>query len=75
MSKHLKLTHPVQDNSLKGFYAGFVSRFLAFVIDVIVISVFMLIFHASVAVVLNFFNINVGILLESGNSFVKTATA
>ena len=75
MSKHLKLTYPVQDNSLKGFYAGFVSRFLAFVIDVIVISVFMLIFHASVAVVLSFFNINVGVLLESGNSFVKTATA
>jgi uncharacterized RDD family membrane protein YckC len=75
MSKHLKLVHPVKDNSLKGFYAGFVSRFLAFVIDIVVVSIIMLVFHASVAIVLNFFNINVGVLLESDNRFTTVAAA
>ncbi len=75
MSKYLKLTHPVQDNSLKGYYAGFVSRFLAFVVDIVVLSAIMLVFHASVAIVLNFFNINIAVLLKSDNSFITMAAA
>ncbi|NKQ35655.1 MAG: RDD family protein [Chloroflexi bacterium] len=73
MSKHLKLTTPVKDNSLKGYYAGFVSRFMALVIDIIVLSLIMLVFHASVAIVLNFFNINVDALLKSTNQFTTIA--
>ncbi|HID52870.1 MAG TPA: RDD family protein [Anaerolineae bacterium] len=75
MSNHLKLTTPVKDNSLKGYYAGFVSRFMALVIDIIVLSLIMLIFHASVAIVLNFFNINVSVLLESDNRLTTAAAA
>ena len=75
MSKRLKLPAPTVNNSLKGYYAGFVSRFLAFVVDVVVLSAIMLIFHASVAIVLNFFNINIAVLLESDNSFITMAAA
>ncbi len=73
MSNPLKPTRPLVDKSLKGYYAGFVSRLLAFVIDVVMVTLIVLIFNSAVAIVLGFFNIDVAALVQSDNSFTTIA--
>ena len=50
--------HVVHDVSLKGFYAGFVSRLIAFVIDAGILTVTMIILGWTVTTVLTFFGLS-----------------
>lgn len=52
------MNHYLPGNSLKGYYAGFVSRFLAFVIDILVVTLIVLFINVSTIAVLSFFQID-----------------
>jgi len=56
MSKHTP--HLQHDQSLKGYYAGFVSRFVAFVIDIGVLALVAIIIGWTVTTILDFFGLS-----------------
>ena len=58
MSKLAPVKSVPHDTSLKGYYAGFVSRLVAFVIDAAIVTLTMLILGWTAATILSFFNLN-----------------
>jgi len=60
--------------TFRGHYAGFVTRLIAFVIDILIISISIGVMLGTVALILNFFNIDLQAMTEgmgSINSFVR----
>ncbi len=68
MSKQSKPASSAQTKSLKNYNAGFISRLLAFIIDIAALTFIVLVFNLSMSIVLNFFNIDVPSLLQSGKT-------
>lgn len=68
MSKQLNPAPLAQIKSFKNYNAGFISRLLAFIIDVVTITLIVLVFNLSMSLVLNFFKIDVSSLLQSGET-------
>lgn len=54
--------------SLQGQYAGFVSRFIAFALDVVIILTVILLLNTTVIVILSFFNLSLERLSNIANS-------
>lgn len=59
---------PAPQGSLQGQYAGFVSRIIAFVLDVVIILTVILILNTTVIVILSFFNLSLDRLSNIANS-------
>lgn len=59
--------------TFKGHYAGFVTRFLAFVIDILVISISIGVMLGTIGLILNFFNIDVRSLTTGTNNLSQFA--
>lgn len=53
--------------TFKGHYAGFVTRLVAFVIDILIVSVSIGVMFGTISLILNFFNINIQALTEGMN--------
>lgn len=58
MNKLAPVKHLDHDTSLKGYYAGFVSRLIAFVIDATLVTLTLLILGWTTSTILAFFNLN-----------------
>ena len=58
MSKLTPVKHVEHDTSLKGYYAGFVSRLIAFVIDAAIVTLALVILGWTTSTILSFFNLN-----------------
>lgn len=48
-----------------GHYAGFVTRLFAFIIDILIVSIFISLMWGAVSLILRFFNLDIGLLLNS----------
>ncbi len=67
MSKKQHLSH---DQKLKGFYAGFVSRMVAFVVDISILTIVVIIINWSIAAILDFFGLSLATI-----AFTKIANS
>jgi len=59
MTLNLGRKKKIEPPTFKGHYAGFVTRLVAFVIDILIVSIFIAVMLGTITLILSFFNINV----------------